>query len=695
MLRRHYRIAVTAACGVLAGFLTAVGGGTLMTDGIAFDWAARAAVGWRSPDRPDPGSAVAVVQLDDRSLAAAELSAPRTFLGPQWAELIEALVAAEVKAIGFDILFPISANEFKAIAPNYDRGFLAALNQNQDRITLGRSLQIQPANPYLFAVGANFDDNSLGFVETAPDRDNVFRRYTTKLRDLDGSEAPTLVSGTLAKAGLETLPNKVLWAPRGPLEVVVPTYSMIDILRCAGQPETLRAALAGKVVFVGTGLPEEDRKHAGDHVFPVDEKLWADHKPPADEGCRLAQAGVSSPGNGVPGVYLHAMAADSILRGRGVTEMPLWVTTLVASLMAMGGAQAAFRLRPTTAGLTLLVGVLYALLADAALLARLMWVPPSFALVGSVLSVGGAFGARYLVEERRRRQVQNAFCHYLSPVLVARLADGQEQLRLGGETRDITIMFADLSGFTALSGKVGPAELMEITNHYLGFIVEAVEATGGYVDKFIGDAVMALWGAPASDPDHAYNAVIGAMAAADRIDKARREAEAQGQFGFSVKIGLCSGEATVGNVGTPKRFNYTAVGETVNIASRLEGLPGTYGCRIVIAEETARRVADRMLLCELDWVRVKGKAQPLTVFEPMVAREAATIADRAYADAYGRALARYRARDFAVAHDMWTSLTHPLDDGSASAQVMADRAESLRLTPPPTSWDGVWYVPKG
>lgn len=697
MLRRFYRQIVALACGMITAVVTYGGGGNLLTDGAAFDTAVWAAAGFHGPREPDRESAVALVLLDDRSLAAEELSAPRTFLGPKWAELIETLVAAEVRAIGFDFVFEISANDFEHISPNYDRTFLAALNRNQDKLTIGQSAQTQPAQAYLFAVGGNDDANSLGLVEAIPDQDGVFRRIRLSHLDEGGNPVPTLVSGTLAKAGVGDLPEKVLAAPHGPLEVAMPSYSMVDVLRCAGEPEVLRAAFAGKVVFVGSAMPEEDRKYVADRQFyPIKPELAASHEPPTEPGCRLAQAGASNPeSRTVPGVYVHALMADAVLRGRNIAEVPVWVTALVAGAMAFGGTAVAFLLRPTVAGAVLIVGAIWAMLIDAALLLRFIWVPPSFGIAGAVLSVGAAFGARYLVEERRRRQVQNAFCHYLSPVLVERLAEGREQLRLGGETRDITIMFADLSGFTALSGKVGPAELMEITNRYLAYIVEAVESTGGYVDKFIGDAVMALWGAPASDADHAYSAVLGAMAAADRIDKARLEAERIGEFGFSVKIGLCSGPATVGNVGTPKRFNYTAVGETVNIASRLESLPGTYGCRIVIAEATARRVDGRLLLCELDWVRVKGKDQPLTVYEPLLALSAVGAAERAYVDAYQRALARYRARDFAAARDIWASLEHPLDGAATPWQVMAKRAEHLRANPPPTEWDGVWYVPKG
>src|SRR5262249_51872906 len=157
---------------------------------------------------------------------------------------------------------------------------------------------------------------------------------------------------------------------------------------------------------------------------------------------------------------------------------------------------------------------------------------------------------------------------------------------------------ADLSGFTALSGKVEPEVLMRVTNQYLGYIVEEVEATGGYVDKFMGDGVLALWGAPAPDPQHAIHGVQAALAVVTRLSQARQMAAAQHQISFGVKIGVNSGVAMVGNVGTQGRYNYTTVGETVNIAARLESVPEIYACQVVVAPETAVLTQDTFLLCE-------------------------------------------------------------------------------------------------
>ena len=252
-------------------------------------------------------------------------------------------------------------------------------------------------------------------------------------------------------------------------------------------------------------------------------------------------------------------------------------------------------------------------------------------------------------------------------------------------------MFADLSGFTALSGRIGPEALMEVTNRYLGLIVAAVEETGGYVDKFIGDAVMAMWGAPLADPDHAAHAARAALTSVTTITAAKAQADAEDQPGYSVKIGLNSGPAIVGNVGAAQRYNYTAVGETVNIAARLEGVPPDYGCAIVVGPALAVAIGGRFVICELDWVKVKGKAEPLAVYELVSETGAANSAELAYPAAYAAALKLYRDGDFAKAAASWLAMTHPHAAVGLPTppQIMAARCAELKDNAPP-DWDGIF-----
>ena len=356
---------------------------------------------------------------------------------------------------------------------------------------------------------------------------------------------------------------------------------------------------------------------------------------------------------------------------------------------------------PATIAVVLIAAVLLA--AGTGALAADLWLPLALPLGALGLAPALAYVVRYLVEERARRRIQHAFSHYLSPAVVDRLVDDPSTLKLGGERREVTVMFADLSGFTALSGKVEPEVLTRLINQYLGYIVEQVDATRGYVDKFIGDAVLGIWGAPAPDPGHAGNAIRCALGAVARIRQEREAAAAKGEPEFSVKIGLNSGPAVVGNVGTARRYNYTVVGETVNVASRLESVPGLYGCQVVIGPRTAELVQDEFLLRELDWIKVKGGLAPIAVFEPIAERATATPEQADRARRFADALVQYRAMRFVDAFAIWDALARDEHDASGAlsgkdeppqdpAAKMAERAREFAAHPPPDPWDGVWVL---
>jgi len=322
-------------------------------------------------------------------------------------------------------------------------------------------------------------------------------------------------------------------------------------------------------------------------------------------------------------------------------------------------------------------------------------------LIALIAAPGIAYTVRYLVEERAHQHVRHAFGHYLAPAIVDRLAHDPGSLKLGGERREVTVMFADLSGFSAISGRMEPESLTATVNRYLAYIVDEVEKTNGYVDKFIGDAVMAMWGAPVADPNHAVKAVRAAMAAARHIRRLRAEDEARGAEGFSLKIGINSGPAVVGNVGTERRYNYTAIGETVNLASRLERVPAVYRCEIVMGPRTAELASGEFLLRELDCILVKGGRAPMAIYEPIAVRAAASPEQIARVNRFAEALADYRAKRFADAAAIWRELADKEGDvetagnGSAAAGdesppgVMAHRARGLIAHPPAGAWDGV------
>lgn len=686
-LRRRFRVLAVIASALAAALSALVSGGTTPLDGTVEDtanalaWQLRGQVVRSSPH-------VAVVGIDWESLRQPELAAaPRTLFAPHWASLINALSRAGAQVVAFDLIFEWQGG---SLIPNYDRPFLQALAANRGRVILARTGGTLPARSYMMAAGGR--PPAIALAEMEPDH-GVVRRIAAGFAQDDGTLYPTLSGAALALSGGPVPETATRPRVEAPLELSVPSYPLAEVLRLDGDDDgraRLARAFAGRVVFVGTLLPEEDRKIAPDRFM-----LESGAVPPQDDALP-PRLGISGPQTGsVPGVMLHAAAVDAMRAGTALRDLPLPRLVMLAALCAALAAAAACWLAPAAAAMG--IGTL-ALSVPAAVWAAGVagWHVPAgqllLALCGAPII---AFAFRYMAEERRRRALNHAFGHYVSPTVVAALEASDEAPRLGGEMREITCMFADLSGFTALSTKVDPPTLMAVTNHYLGLITDAVDRSGGYVDKFIGDAVMAMWNAPSTLDDHPMRAVEAALAAAEAVRAEADKAARDGMDGFSVKIGLNTGAAVVGNLGAARRFNYSAVGEAVNVASRLESLPPLYGCAVVFSDSTAAHLGDRMATCELDLVRVKGRSEPVRVFTVLPGGRAR---HDAFLATWNQALTAYRAADFAHAATLWRALPVPEGWPEAEfgpAQAMAKQADALAQAGVPTGWDGVRAVAKG
>ena len=659
-----------AVLGAIAAVLAS--GGHTRSDGLAYDLATAARASLFPAE--EPRSRVAVIAVDAASLDAKEIAEqelPRAFFAPIWAELLAALKQAEAGAIGFDLLL---AQSSRKLGPEADRPFLRQLAQLKEQVVLGRSAATLPAQPYRAAL--RMDAENLGALELEPDRDGVIRRVALRPPVAAGEPLVGLAARLVARVG-GTMPEEgVRLAPLRHLSGI-PSYGLADLLRCAKQdPAALREALEGRVVLVGTYLPEEDRKLEPGRFLPFAE-------PAGPRPCSMPAPRALQPGSRtVPGVLLHAQAVDQALAGRRVTQASLPASVAAGAAMGLAGALLAGALMPWTA-IAAAVGLTAAgALVVIGLLAAGAWLPPVLPFAALWLGLAGAYVVRYVTEDRHRLQLQRAFGHYVSPAVVQQITDKGGTPQLGGEERPVTVLFADLSGFTKLSTQVPAQQLVELVNRYLGILAQEVDASGGYVDKFIGDAVMAMWGMPIADHDHAFRAADTAARMVRRLEEENARSRAQGGPTFGLKIGMHSGSAVVGNVGSPQRLNYTVIGETVNIASRLEGLAGVYAAPVILGPGTAAALAGRLPTRELDRVAVKGRAEPLPVHELLV--DPARSADR-----YAAALALYRDRQFAEAAALWEPLAA---DGDDPAAVLAERARYFIANPPASDWDGSWVM---
>jgi adenylate cyclase len=258
---------------------------------------------------------------------------------------------------------------------------------------------------------------------------------------------------------------------------------------------------------------------------------------------------------------------------------------------------------------------------------------------------------------------------------------------MNGHKAELTVLFSDVRGFTSISEALAPEDLTALMNEYLGAMTEVIHRWRGTLDKYIGDAIMAFWGAPVADAEHASHAVRAALAMVAALEELNPRFKERGWPELHIGVGINTGLMTVGDMGSAIRKAYTVMGDAVNLASRLEGLTKTYGVAVIIGEETANRLAGRFLLRELDAVRVKGKSIPVRIFEPLVAQEETDPPTLARVEAWHKALAAYRAQQWDQAEEQLRALLqhdpHPLYD------LYLKRISFLRHNPPGPTWDGV------
>ncbi len=284
-----------------------------------------------------------------------------------------------------------------------------------------------------------------------------------------------------------------------------------------------------------------------------------------------------------------------------------------------------------------------------------------------------------------------SFQKYVPADLVRSLLASGQEARLGGDNRIVTISFCDIAQFTSISEGLAPAQLVAHLGEYLEALSREVVASGGTVDKYIGDAIMAFWGAPELNPQHALAACTAAVRSQHQLHALRTKWEAEGKPLFFARFGLHTGEVVVGNIGSEARMNYTVIGDAVNLASRLEGLNKYYGTDILISEDTYQQAQPAVVARPLDWVAVKGKTQAVLVYELLGLRGEVDPAEEELAALYAQALTRYRQRDWPGAAQLLERVLQlrPLD---GPARQLRARCTTYQDRPPAEDWDGVYRL---
>lgn len=689
-----------------------------------------------------PGDEVIIAAIDEKSLNAyGRWPWPRTRI----AELLTTLKKSGAAVAAFDIVFPhedessgvsairklkdkfktdgrliLTLKELEKKADN-DALLAAALKDNETAIlgyyfffendaqlkdgkergggyfmssafNMVRPINDSSAEPnYTLAAGAKENLPAIaeaamnfGFFNIVPDKeDGVVRRVPLAI-EYDGSVYPHISLSAVraymggapliintADYGVDSIQIEDLAIPtderanltinyRGP-DKTFPYYSIVDIINGAVPAKNIK----GKIVLVGATAT----------------------------GIYDMRATPFSPT--FPGVEVHANIIDNILHSDYISR-PDWVSAFDLLMILITGILLSIalpRMRPIYATLlTIAVVLVFIFINELIFNHWRIWAAEVYPIFSILLVSAAVTTYQFMTEERIKREIKSAFSQYLNPALVNLLTKNPERLKLGGEERHLTVLFSDIRGFTTMSEGLKPDALVKLINSYLTPMTDLVMNNGGTIDKYMGDAIMAFWNAPLDQPDHPRLACATALEMMKKLNELKPIWEAVGIKKFDIGIGLSTGKAIVGNMGSTQRFDYTVMGDTINLGSRLEGLNKEYGTHIIVPRYTYLDVKDEFVFRELDYVRVKGKDLPIRIFELMGYKT--DTGSQRVASLFEQGLAAYRQKLWTMAEGFFkNTLALRPDDGPSktflSRIAMLREDETL-----PHEWDGVFVMTK-
>jgi adenylate cyclase len=678
---------------------------------------------------------VVIVDIDETSLRKlGQWPWPRTRI----AELIDRLTQHGAAAIAFDVIFAepdrlspgIAADTYSSLdeetraklraLPSNDEVMAAAIKRST--VVLGETVMSVPVPQH------EGQPLPVGVASVGADPKRFLFTFPGLLRNI-----PTLDSAAAGRGLFSIIPERDGIVRRVPMVVVaqdklLPTLTL-EIIRAVTRTNTImtRADDAG---IKSVAVPEARMEFPTDrngrfwiHFSPHDSARFVsavdvlEGRMPADRVAqRLVMIGTSATGlldlkttpidPAMPGVEVHAQILESVLTNATLSA-PDW-SKLAEMTAALIIGMALVVLAP-------MLGPGWLLLSGAAIVSALIgtsWyyftqqrllIDFTFPLLSSLVIYLTLVFTNFVKEQAQRRQIRSAFGQYLSPTLVEQLAQSPEKLVLGGEQREMTIMFSDVRGFTTISEiyKDDPQGLTALMNSFLTPLTNAIIDRKGTIDKYMGDAIMAFWNAPIDDPSHELNACEAALDMLDRVatlNLQREEAAKAGNTPFvplQIGVGINTGKCVVGNMGSDLRFDYSVLGDSVNLASRLEGQCKSYGLPIILGSRTANIAKDKFAMLELDFIAVKGKKEPEVVYA-LVGREDMIGSERfeRWREINMKMLSRYRGRE-------WDAALGAIEEGRAADSegrfttlyaVYAERIRAFQIVPPPDDWDGAYAL---
>lgn len=661
---------------------------------------------------------------------------PRSVL----AKVIRNLNKAGVKAIGIDLVMS-SADRF---SPQNDSDLVDAIREFGN-VVLGGTIEHisgsvsvtqtnEGVNIQQSSVGyeikktdENYNniyykaDSSIGIVNVVADNDGVIRRYIpidispggervpkfglavlNKYLDLERDHTVTTESDDfiLKNINIPKYDNiSMLINYFGP-DRTFPYYNLINVLDDSeyftkeeidyeaeintwDDPDyglLYSGIFKDKIVLIGSTMPEDK------DMFPIS-----------------FSRGEKKGDNLLYGVEIHANAIQNILSRSFIYVQPQYQEILTIIFFTFLAFFISSFLKEIKVGKGFLVEALNFFLM-LGLLFLLRWISfylfdnynYLFRYTSSTLSIIlGYFGstAYYFIAERKQKtMIKGMFTQYVSSTFVEELVADPEKLKLGGEKKELSVFFSDIAGFSTFSETKTPEDLINFLNEYLSEMTKIVFDNNGTLDKYLGDAVMAFWGAPVPQPNHPYLACKSALLMQNRLKELQVKWKMEGETIIEARMGINTGEMVVGNVGGSQRFDYTVIGDNVNLSSRLEGVNKEYGTFILISDSTYEHVKNDFITREIDSIIVKGKTKPVNIYELIgFAGEELPSEKTNSLKIYSEALQLYREKQFSGAADKFTKVLELVPTDRASA-VFVNRCKLLNENPPPEEWDGVFVM---
>ena len=668
---------------------------------------------WQFFGNLDPASTpVVVVAIDEESYQTPPFKhSPTLTWTREIGRVLTAIIDAGATVVGFDIVFPTSIEQSEirfgdemlgTRMRGFDRDYLRALAaaSSADKIVLGEiQSRGQPIRPSPGQRAAIRQERNIRALNVYTDLDEVVRRLPLTFH-INGKAVPSMAV-ELASRALGTQPQLT---PDGTVTIAgyqipsavtntltlnfrrggenVPTFSFADLWACVenSNSDFFRREFNGKVVIFGTLLDFQDRKLTS-------KRFVLGHNDVRAPRCAFPAGATAEPieRGAIPGVYIQATAVENLLGRNPASQLSRRNVTIFTLVFAALATISARVLAPFGAALTyLIMCAIYTVIATVMFVESLalpLFEPILAGLAALVMMVG----YRFVVADKEERFLRKSFALYLAPQVIETMLSSKKMPALGGEMCDVTIFFSDIAGFSTIAEKMTPSALVASINQYLSAMTDIIESHGGYVDKYIGDFIVAVFGAPVTDPDHACNAVRAALQCRARLeDLNQTNAAFQGRV-LAHRIGLNSGDALVGNIGSHRRFNYTVMSDAVNVASRLEGANKYFGTSIIASEKTVALTGTTFAWRELDSIRVMGRCDPVKIYEPLGASGELTPQQSASAATYAQGLTFWRARKFGDAMKSFDQVA-AVDPPAA---MFSRRAKEFADHPPPKEWVAV------